>query len=276
MLVTLQNGQVLIDANVVEKDGVFQLESNIEDTVYIPISDAGNGMLKVETSNEIIQSANLSVTYQFNIRNIGEVEYLTEDYYNYGKVPATEAEREATVVKLKPESMIDYMDNAKIILQSEDWKLLEKPYQLVENGFISPDIEESINSIQKVMQIDNMMKDENAYLSPEGMQNSSTTTMEMVVSRLLAPTEDFDVGNDAELIRTVKTGGSILTEIHGNYDPVNTPQEQRENDDSTAEDVTITDPTGENRNYIIPIAIGASALVILGVGIVLIRKFVLK
>ena len=276
MLVTLQNGQVLIDANVVEKDGVFQLESNIEDTVYIPISDAGNGMLKVETSNEIIQSANLSVTYQFNIRNIGEVEYLTEDYYNYGKVPATEAEREATVVKLKPESMIDYMDNAKIILQSEDWKLLEKPYQLVENGFISPDIEESINSIQKVMQIDNMMKDENAYLSPEGMQNSSTTTVEMVVSRLLAPTEDFDVGNDAELIRTVKTGGSILTEIHGNYDPVNTPQEQRENDDSTAEDVTITDPTGENRNYIIPIAIGASALVILGVGIVLIRKFVLK
>ena len=146
----------------------------------------------------------------------------------------------------------------------------------MENGFISPDIEESINSIQKVMQIDNMMKDENAYLSPEGMQNSSTTTVEMVVSRLLAPTEDFDVGNDAELIRTVKTGGSILTEIHGNYDPVNTPQEQRENDDSTAEDVTITDPTGENRNYIIPIAIGASALVILGVGIVLIRKFVLK
>lgn len=276
LLVTLQNGQVLIDANVVEKDGIFQLESNIEDTVYIPISNVGNGMLKVETSNEIIQSANLSITYQFNIRNIGEVEYLTEDYYKYGKVPATQAERERTVVKLKPESMIDYMDNAKIILQSEDWKLLEKPYRLVENGFISPDIERSINGIQKVMQIDNMMKDENAYLLPEGMSNSSANVVEMEVSRLLALSEDFDVGNDAELLRTVKTGGSIVIETHGNYDPVNTSQEQGENDNSTAEDVTITDPTGENHNYIVPIVIGISALVILGTGIVLIRKFVLK
>lgn len=276
LLVTLQNGQVLIDANVVEKDGVFQLESNIPDTVYIPISNANNGMLKVETSNETIQSANLSITYQFNIYNIGEVEYLTEDYYNYGKVPATEAEREKTVVKLKPESMIDYMDNSKIILQTKDWKLLEKPYQLAENGLISPDIEESINNIQKVMQIDNIMKDENAYLSPKGMQNSSVTTVEMRVSKLLALKEDFDVGNDAELIRTVKTGGAIIIETHGNYDPINTPKEQRENDDSTAEDITITDPTGENRDYIISIVIGISALVILGTGIVLIRKVVLK
>lgn len=276
LLVTLQNGQVLIDANVVEKDGVFQLESNIPDTVYIPISNANNGMLKVETSNEIIQSANLSITYQFNIYNIGEVEYLTEDYYNYGKVPATEAEREKTVVKLKPESMIDYMDNSKIILQTKDWKLLEKPYQLAENGLISPDIEESINNIQKVMQIDNIMKDENAYLSPKGMRNSSVTTVEMLVSKLLALKEDFDVGNDAELIRTVKTGGAIIIGTHGNYDPINTPKEQRENDDSTAEDITITDPTGENRDYIISIVIGISALVILGTGIVLIRKVVLK
>ena len=276
LLVTLQNGQVLIDANVVEKDGVYQLENNVEDTVYIPISNVSVGMLKIESNNEIIQSANLSVTYQFDIRNIGEVEYLTQDYYNYGKIPATEAEREATVAKLKPESMIDYMDNAKIVLQSEDWKLLEKPYQLVEKGLISPDIEESVNSVQKVMQIDNMMKDANAYLSPEGMQNSSMTTVEMVVSRLLSPTEEFDVGNDAELIRTVKTGGSILIATHGNYDPVNTPQEQRENDDSTAEGIVLTDPTGENRDYILPIAIGISAMVILGVGIVLIRKFVLK
>lgn len=276
VVLTLQNGQILIDAKVIEKDGMYQLESNTNNTVYIPASDAANGMIKIETNNEIIQSANLSITYEFVVNNIGEVDYLTEEYYNYGKVPATEAQREEYVVKLKPESIIDYMDNAKISLQSEDWKLLEKPYQLVENGLISPEIEDSINSVQKVMQIDNVMKDENAYLSPVGMKNSSTVSIEMLVSKLLAPTEEFDVGNDAELIRSVKTGGSIVIETHGNYDPVNTPQEERENDDSTAEDVTILPPTGENQNYVIPIAIGITAFVVLGVGIVLIRKFVLK
>ena len=276
VVLTLQNGQILIDAKVIEKDGMYQLENNTNNTVYIPASDAANGMIKIETNNEIIQSANLSITYEFVVNNIGEVDYLTEEYYNYGKVPATEAQREEYVVKLKPESIIDYMDNAKISLQSEDWKLLEKPYQLVENGLISPEIEDSINSVQKVMQIDNVMKDENAYLSPVGMKNSSMVSIEMLVSKLLAPTEEFDVGNDAELIRSVKTGGSIVIETHGNYDPVNTPQEERENDDSTAEDVTILPPTGENQNYVIPIAIGITAFVVLGVGIVLIRKFVLK
>ena len=146
----------------------------------------------------------------------------------------------------------------------------------MENGFISPEIEESVNKVQKVMQIDNIMKEENAYLSPVGMKNSSTVSIEMLVSKLMAPTEEFDVGNDAELIRSVKTGGSIVIETHGNYDPVNTPQEERENDDSTSEDVTVLPPTGENKNYIIPIAIGISAMILLGVGIVLIRKFILK
>ena len=56
----------------------------------------------------------------------------------------------------------------------------------------------------------------------------------------------------------------------------NHTDKERENDDSTAEDVTILPPTGENQNYVIPIAIGITAFVVLGVGIVLIRKFVLK
>lgn len=276
VLLTLQNGQILIDAEVIEKDGKYQLKDNVQDTVYIPTSDAANGMIKIETNNEINQSANLSITYEFIINNIGEVEYLTDDYYKYGKVPETEAQREETVAKIKPESMIDYMDNAKITLQSEDWELLEKPYQLVEDGFISPEIEESVNKVPKVMQIDNVMKDENAYLSPVGMKNPSTVSIEMLVSKLMAPTEEFYVGNEAELIRTIKTGGSIVTETHGNYEPGNTAKEEGENDDSRAEDVTVLPPTGENQNYMIPIAIGISAMVLLGVGVVLIRKFVLK
>ena len=38
----------------------------------------------------------------------------------------------------------------------------------------------------------------------------------------------------------------------------------------------ITPSTGDNRNYILPIAVGVIALVTLGVGVFAIKKFVIK
>lgn len=272
---TLQNGQKLIDAEVIEENGVYKLKDNTQDTVYIPASNAANGMVKIETNNEISQSANLSVTYEFVIKNIGEIDYLTQDYYDFAKLPSTEAQREEKVVKLKPDAIIDYMDNAKIVLQSKEWKLLEETKQLFEDGLINEEIKESVNKVPKIMKIENIMEGENAYLSPAGMKNSNKTSVEMIVSKLIAPNEEFELGNQAEIIRTIKTGGAILESTHGNYDPVKTPN-VGEADDSTAEDVTIIPPTGEDRNYIVPIVIGTSMMLILGVGVVIIKKFVLK
>ncbi len=270
----LDNGVILMDAEVVkDENGGYRLKDKVKNVAYIPISPAANGMIKMETDDEIVQSAKLSVTYEFIIENKGEVEYLTEDYYNYGKVPSSEAEREDKVIKVKPNAIIDYMDNAKIILQSKDWDLLEKPYKLVEDGYITSEIEESVNKIPKVMQINNIMKDKNAYLSPEGMKNTSITTIEMLVSKLMAPNEEFEVGNQAEIIKSNKTGGSILLSTHGNYNPVN--QGPKESDSSMAEDIIIIPATGENRNYSILIVMVISSILIIGAGIIIIKKIIL-
>ena len=94
----------------------------------------------------------------------------------------------------------------------------------------------------------------------------------IVVSRQLSTTtDDLTYENDIEIIQL--RGRKTVDSIPGNYDPTtNTPNEP---DDDVVE-VTITGPTGENRQYIIYGIIGISTLVIIGVGIVIIKKRVLK
>ena len=66
-----------------------------------------------------------------------------------------------------------------------------------------------------------------------------------------------------------KTGGSEPDEIPGNYIP---GQGHTEIDDDTAETVIVTPSTGGNRAFLIPTIIGVTALIVLGVGVVLIRR----
>ncbi len=60
--------------------------------------------------------------------------------------------------------------------------------------------------------------------------------------------------------------------IPGNYVPGSGLHEV---DDSMAETTIVTPATGENQNYIIPIVIGTTALLMLGAGVVIIKKKVL-
>ena len=66
----------------------------------------------------------------------------------------------------------------------------------------------------------------------------------------------------ANVIRNGKTGRIVNVENSNFYDK--------------AEWITITPPTGEDRDYTPIIIAGVSAIALLGVGIVLIKKIVLK
>ena len=49
----------------------------------------------------------------------------------------------------------------------------------------------------------------------------------------------------------------------------------QEADDSMAETTIVTPATGENKNYILPIATGLIAFITVGVGIIIIKKKVM-
>lgn len=85
--------------------------------------------------------------------------------------------------------------------------------------------------------------------------------------------EDTNIGNDAEIIKVIKSGGSTLTTMPGNYIP---SEGVKEVDEAKAENIFIVPPTGRTTNYIAYILLTISSLGILVSGIILIKKIVLK
>lgn len=85
----------------------------------------------------------------------------------------------------------------------------------------------------------------------------------------MSNTEDISLDNETEVTKLDKTGGSKPTSIPGNYIP---GKGKTEADDGMSETVIITPATGENRAFIIPIVIGTTALIVLGVGVILIKR----
>ncbi len=108
-------------------------------------------------------------------------------------------------------------------------------------------------------------------------QNNGTKAIKLKAYKMLPSVlkeEDTNFGNDAEIIKITKTGGSTITTTPGNYDPSKGPPS--EVDESTAEAVTIVPPTGLDMNVIAYTLLAISSLGILTTGILLIRKLVLK
>ena len=97
------------------------------------------------------------------------------------------------------------------------------------------------------------------------------------VSRVLSNNaDDFIFDNDMEVNiltgrRTTKDGTEDEYTIPGNFIPSN--GETGGDDDYVY--LTVTGPTGENQNYIPYIIFGISAFIILGTGIIFIKKKVL-
>ena len=75
--------------------------------------------------------------------------------------------------------------------------------------------------------------------------------------------------NETEITTLDKTGGSKPEGTPGNYIP---GTGKTEPDDSTAETVIVTPSTGANLNFILPITVGVIALIVLGVGVVVIKR----
>ena len=112
---------------------------------------------------------------------------------------------------------------------------------------------------------------ENARLKPEDITQINLTTY-----RVLAQSQEgLHVENKAEIIRISKTGGSSLTTIPGDYDPTETPTVD-EPDGDESEDVTIIPPTGLTTDYITYAVLAVCSLGIVILGVILIKKYVLK
>lgn len=258
--ITLANGQVLVDAEIIEENGQKVIKDNAKYVTYIPNYVINSATIKIETNSEIIQSATLEIFYKFTINNISEIDYIDKDYYYYGI-------NGKSYVTLTPNEIVDYLNTEKCVV-NPGWDLLrEEDLQKLLDERIKRENWEDVKSMAQVLK--NGPENQVNPLKPK-----ESATLGMLVSKLMSPNDEIDIGNQAELIKTTKNGGAIVESTHGNYNPIK--YSRSENDDSKAEDVILIPPTGNNKNYVIPIVIGITAVAILGAGVVLIKKYVLK
>ena len=260
MKLTLANGQVITDIEIDENGKITGQKDGI---VYMGPSqntEPKNGFLKLEMDNELIEGSKLEVTYQIKAINKSELDYATEEYYKYG-TPGGQ------IVTIVPSAVIDYLDkdwgfdNEK----NPDWtvKNIEEIKNLVAEVVYNNE-ESTINN--KIILYTEKLRTE--------LKPSETKDVALNVSKILTTAEDISLDNETEIIKVDKPhGGSDIPSTPGNYIP---GTGEKEPDDSTSETVIITPSTGANMNFIIPISVGLVALVILGTGVVFIKKKVLN
>ena len=297
MKMTLANGQVIADAKIVEKDGKLQLEQQVKGVIYTEPSDKNNpknGQIKAEIDNELIQGATVEIKYEIKVQNNSEIDYDSEGYYCYG-------EKGGEIVKIKASGVYDYLDNTMIANdENTEWetktivnynKKVSKPTIMEEYfKYQSSSIDSSGNTEIRVWyeefkeqyataiknwnitEIKEARKKKladktilhNANLEGEIAPGDSKQAS-LTASKILTNTDEIELNNDIEITeatRNKRTGRKVTPQYSFLYD--------------RGETVTITTPTGENKNYILITIVAISFFVILGTGIVFIKKKILK
>ena len=242
-----------------------------------------DGTLHIEVDNEIIQGATLTLTYEISVDNSNsEIDYNDENYYIYGTKPAGNANYSiATVV-----DMYDYLPE-NVMLQATDsnWESIEMTSDL-SGTYLAEEVYDIVKDFQNVVHL----KQPNSVFA--NMAPNSTASTTLTVSRQLSVSnDDLTYENDVEVVElegrrsyNYETGEY---DTPGNYDPTtnrsydpDSPTPTYVVGDEGDDDyvpVIITGPTGENReNYIIYTIVGVSMLILIGAGVVVIKKFVIK
>lgn len=303
MKVTLANGQVIADAKIVEKDGKLQLEQQVKGVIYTEPSDKNNpknGQIKAEIDNELIQGATVEIKYEIKVQNNSEIDYDSKDYYWYGY--EKDEDKEKDIVKVKASGIYDYLDSTMIANdENTEWETKTIVNYNKEVGK-STVIEEYLHKYQSSstdasgnteirIGYEQFKEQYNEAINKWTLENYTTARKKrladktilhnanlegeiapgdskqasLTASKILTNTDEIELNNDIEITeatRNKRTGRKVTPQYSFLYD--------------RGETVTITTPTGENKNYILITIVAISFFVILGTGIVFIKKKILK
>lgn len=270
MKVTLANGRALVDITIGEDGSLNGTTSNV---MYLPPSTAvPQGIIRLEMDDELMGGASLEIEYTIKATNNSELDYVDENFYKYGIVGGE-------VATITPSGIVDYLDVDWEFdtVRNPDWESIT-------------DLEDpKLDLAQTVKESEEITNRKIVYtdaLAGEKIKPTEDAEVKLNVSKLMTSSEDIELDNETEVVEINKTSGGhlylepptydapIVPSIPGNYEPGTGPQ--IEHDDDMAERVIITSNTGENLNFILPISIIVSALVIIGVGAIFIKKKVLN
>ena len=298
--ITLANGQVLTEGNPYTEDmnylralGRTEINSREDFSQSLGKEKA----IYIEMDTELIQGARLDILYAITVTNNSEIDYEFDtanggngDYYFYGEV-------NSPLIKPSVELLVDYVDTELTCTtdspENSNWtQVTDVETELFNEGYISSTTLDAVKNGNYLVFTTDVFKD----LAP-GQSHKEN----LFASKLLAnQAEDYVYENHAEIIqlndKIARTIDSVeddsRIQIRKTYKPGDyvpslyrneldgSDKEFRElagihQQDDDMITVRITPPTGLSNNIVLYISIGAVALVVLLVGIIVIRKKVL-
>ena len=255
--VTLANGQVIADMTIDEKGNITGERNHVTYMGPSSTTTPKNGLVKLELDNELIQGATVEVEYEIKVTNNSELDYVSEDFYKYGIKSGNE-------VTITPTSIIDYLDKNWGFEAEKNKEWTVKSLDEIKN-IVAKEVYENEDSTiaDKTILYTESLKDEK-------LKPTESAKVNLNVSKVLSNSDEISLDNESEITELTKDGGSKPISTPGNYIPGQ--EETKESDESIAETVIVTPSTGANLGFIVPVMIGVIALVILGAGVVIIKK----
>lgn len=252
--IILANGSIIADVEVTE-DG--KLKGSHDYVSYLAPTQNTNGIIRTEVDNEIIQGATLEITYTMKATNTSELDYISDRYYYYGNNKGAEA------IKVSATSIVDYLDN-RLKISDDKWDEKDKKY-LEDVNAKQKDNEDYLKAVS-TYQTSKLTKD----LAPK---ESNEITLK--ATRLLASSEDNSFDNESEIVEIEKTNTNTFKNI-GTPVMLSWNEDKAFFDNDKSETFVVIPSTGKNKSYAMPIIIGITSLMILGVGTFSIKRFILS
>ena len=228
----------------------------------------GSSYVRVELAEESIYGSNIEVTYQVKITNTSDLDYYNEDYYNYGV-----ADRNKEVL-LKPTEVTDYLDKTLTYVEDKT-KELNGNKDRVEDTKKKETITVESKEIKDAQKF-NLKEWESLHTNKNTSPTGNTSDKVMIVAERILSNQDDDM--------EILSGAKVISAENTPSDPTPaSPEEEIKTirpatiePAETSTTLTITPPTGENKNDVVIYAIsGIISLIILATGIVIIKKKIL-
>lgn len=261
---------------------IFNSNQSVSNLTWKPNTRENRGLIQATVDENLLHGATLELTFSIKVINTGETDYDDETYYNTGVI--TDVNK---IVTLDPAVVVDYISNNLVFDTNLNtgWQEITDKTVLTsgDDPYIKAVDEDAFNGLQKVIvsTSDNPIVQADP-LVPEKAKDkagkqSETPTATVFLTKVIASdgstTDDTEYENTAEVVESVTTNGrrtynADIVSIPGNYN-IGEP------DTALSERITIVPPFGAE-DVVKYILIAIAAIGILGAGIFLIKKKVLR
>ena len=291
----LANGSTLFDASKTESNVLWKEHEKYEDIIsfenrlkekYTNVQTIANdhtlGLIQLTMDEEIMHGANIILDYDITVKNIGEIDYKDNLFYYTGK----EENPTENIVKTTANEIIDYVANNLQFNAAENkeyWESISKDSLFEEgNELVNEQIKNEVQEFNTIIKIKDERLDNNelvpkVYKNKTGSEDEDSVTVPLKLSQLITSendTDDLTYKNIAEIVKTSNTVGRRMEfSVVGNQDPTENPKEM---DSDASQLVRILPPFGETTNYILISIIAIISIGIVVVGIIFIKKKILK